>query len=131
MKIFDLFPDELNDLIALQPEGWPDIRPHFQFYFNSSFCSPIKLVADKKIVGIGSCIYHRETAWLGHIIVHKEFRNQGIGTKITQALVERALEINSSTISLIATELGEPVYAKLGFRKESDYCFFTKELTDT
>lgn len=115
---------EIGFLTELQPEGWPDIIPAFTFYLNSGFCFPIKVVIENKIAGIGAVIVHGDTAWLAHIIVHPEYRNRGIGRLITQALVESAYAKNCQTIYLIATDLGAPVYEKVGFITETEYIFF-------
>ncbi|MBC7914221.1 MAG: GNAT family N-acetyltransferase [Pyrinomonadaceae bacterium] len=127
MEVLPISLDDIEELKELQPEGWPDIIPHFTFYINSSFCDPIKFIRGKRIIGIGCAIRYTSTAWLGHIIVHKEFRNQGLGSHITKTLVERLQNTGCKTISLIATDLGEPVYQKLGFIKETDYHFLKKE----
>jgi len=104
----DRQPLELPDLeliTALQPPDWPNIIPSIEFYIISTFCFPIKLIIDNKIVGIGTTIIHNDIAWLAHIIVHPEHRNQGIGKIITQTLVD-SLQTKCDTIYLIATDLG-------------------------
>lgn len=118
---------EINQLSELQPEGWPDIISKFEFYTKSSFCFPIKIIIDNKIVGIGTTIIHENCSWLAHIIVHPKYRNQGIGKYITSKLIEQAKNKNSETILLIATELGTFVYEKLGFETETDYIFHKVE----
>lgn len=76
------------------------------------------------IAGIGAAILHHEVAWLAHIIVAPAQRGKGIGAFITQTLVDFAKAKQCSTIYLIATELGAPVYSKLGFETETEYLFF-------
>lgn len=77
-----------------------------------------------QIVGIGTAIIYGKTAWLAHIIVHKDYRNAGIGSAITKALIELVQHTPCATILLIATNLGEPVYKKLGFEVQTQYVFF-------
>jgi len=115
--------ENLNQLKDIQPEGWQPIAPVFQFYLQSSFCTPIGFFMEEKLAGVGAVIFHRDTAWLAHIIVNPVYRNQGIGAQITKALIQHAENKNCKTTSLLATPLGEPVYAKLGFKKELDYIF--------
>lgn len=83
---------------------------------------------DGRMAGIGTGIVHGDVAWLGHIIVHSNFRNRGLGGIITKALIENMQAKHCKTIYLIATELGEPVYKKLGFETETEYVFF-RDLT--
>jgi GNAT superfamily N-acetyltransferase len=108
----------------LQPEGWDNIMEKFAFYAKSDFCYPVKVREKNKIIGIGSTIVHGDTAWLGHIIVHPEKRNLGIGKMITERLLEISVAKKCKTVNLIATELGEPVYRKFGFETETEYLFF-------
>lgn len=123
----DIKPLERNDihmLTALQPDGWPDIQPSFEFYFSTDFCFPIQVTVDNKIIGIGTTIIHNDVAWLAHIIVHPNCRNKGVGQLITKTLVDSIKEHHCETVYLIATELGEPVYTKLGFETETEYLVF-------
>jgi len=115
---------DIKHINELQPEGWYDISAPFDFYTKSSFCFPIKIVLENNIIGIGSTIVHSDVAWLGHIIVHPEHRNKGIGKFITETLIQIAKEKNCETIYLIATDLGAPVYEKVGFITETEYLFF-------
>jgi hypothetical protein len=118
---------DIEQIKSLQPDGWPDITEAFRFYCNYDYCNPIKVSLDKKIIGIGNSIMFDKSAWLAHIIVGNDFRNQGIGFKIVDLLQNDIKEKGIDTSLLIATELGEPVYMKAGFRKVSDYRYFKKE----
>jgi GNAT superfamily N-acetyltransferase len=108
----------------LQPEGWPDIMPYLAFYTQNTFCHPLKATDGDLIVGTGTAIIHADTAWLGHIIVHADSRNKGIGQLVTRALIDQAHAMGITTIYLIATDMGEPVYQKAGFETEAEYLFF-------
>ena len=114
---------DLHKVLDLQPPGW-DIMPSIEFYTQHDYCFPIKLTRDQKIIGIGTTIIHNDVAWLAHIIVHPDYRNQGIGIFITQKLVDRVRAENCDTVYLLATELGEPVYKKTGFEVETEYLSF-------
>jgi GNAT superfamily N-acetyltransferase len=118
---------DLPSLSALQPPGWSDILPAFEFYTRAAFCRPLKIVEDKNVIAVGSAIIHGSTAWLGHIIVSDKHRGRGLGTAITSALVEIVKETSCETIMLLATKLGEPVYQKVGFIAESSYTFLKGE----
>ena len=127
MSLEKLQTEDINKLSELQPEGWDDIRPHFSSYIISPYCEPVKITDDGKIAGVGTYIRHRTTAWLAHIIVHKDHRNKGYGLQITNALLQRLKKFRMRTIYLIATELGYPVYLKAGFELESEYVHFNGE----
>jgi N-acetylglutamate synthase-like GNAT family acetyltransferase len=116
--------EDISGIIDLQPNGWEELIPIFDFYTNSAFCFPLKAIIDNKIIGIGTTIIHDDIAWLAHIIVHPDYRNKGIGKLITQTLVDSLDMKKCQTIYLIATDLGTPVYKKLGFETETNYLFF-------
>lgn len=130
MDIQILGHSDIDLLKDLQPTGWQDIIPIFDFYTNSVFCFPIKATIDNKIVGIGTTIIHNDIAWLAHIIVRPDNRNNGIGRLITQTLIDSLKAKNCDTIYLIATDLGAPVYEKLGFETETEYLCFKDIQTD-
>lgn len=115
---------DISILDELRPTDWTDIKIPFQIYLSSEFCFPIKLTLENKIIGVGCSIIHDDVAWLAHIIVHPEFRNQGHGTSITKQLIKIAEDNKTSTLFLIATEMGAPVYSKLGFVTETEYLFY-------
>lgn len=122
----DIKPLEQSDVplvFELQPPGW-DIKSILDFYTKADFCYPVKVMIDDKIIGIGTTITHTDVAWLAHIIVHDQYRNQGIGRLITETLMEEADAERCETIYLLATEMGEPVYTKLGFEAETEYVSF-------
>lgn len=122
MEVQDLKKNEIHLLTELQPKGWPDIVPMFDFYTKAAFCFPIKISIDHKIVGVGVSIVHHNIAWLAHVITHPAYRKQGIGQLIIQTLSNRLKTCD--TIYLIATELGAPVYQKAGFETDTEYIFF-------
>jgi len=122
-----ILPFQFSDLIYLnnlRPEGWADISPAFEFYLKSHQAHPIKVLDEDIIVGLGAAVVHNEVAWLAHIIVHPKWRNQGIGSLITNTLIQDAHKHGCNTLSLIATDMGAPVYAKLGFETETEYLFY-------
>jgi len=124
MSFLPLTLSDLDAIKELQPEGWTDIVPHNKYFIESPYCYPIKVVVNNKLAGIATYIMHADTVWLAHIIIHKDYRGQGLGTAITQELISKIDRKRFKTIYLIATELGEPVYKKLGFVAENEYVFF-------
>ena len=124
LKIEPFTTNDLEFVAGLQPEGWPDIFTSIQYYCTSEFCFPIKATQNGTVAGIGTAIIHGNTAWLAHIIVNKDFRNNGIGTTLTRSLIELIHKTPCRTLLLIATALGEPVYKKLGFEVDTQYVFF-------
>ena len=69
-------------------------------------------------------IFHLDTAWLAHIIVAPEMRRSGIGLLMTRHLIDVAETHGRDTQMLIATNMGEPLYEKLGFLRSCSYRFY-------
>jgi len=115
---------DLPQITPLTPEGWDDITIKVTHYIDSAFCFPIKLVVNHKIVAIGATIVHEHVAWLGHIIVDPSERGKGYGKIMTNELIRIAQLSNCTSIQLIATDMGAPVYAKIGFQESTSYLFF-------
>jgi len=127
MQIETITGKDMESLRPLQPEGWSDIIPDLAFYITSEFCNPIKMVVGERIAGIGASIQFHHTAWLAHIIVDPEFRNRGIGYQIVATLLEDLKKSGVETCLLTATELGQPVYIRAGFRNVAEYIFLNRE----
>ena len=90
--------DDLRRLLELAPEGFflaeDDGRP----------CGAASAVA-----------YGVHTAWIGMVLVHKDFRRRGIGAQLMARCIETLRARRIESIKLDATDQGRPVYLKLGF----------------
>ncbi len=124
LQIREFKIEDLNSIGYLQPESWDDIKYYFKFYTESPFCYPIAGVKAGKIIGVGNGILNKSTGWLSHIIVSNDYQNQGIGYKLTERVIELLDGFNCQSQLLIATKMGEGLYAKLGFKTTGIYKFF-------
>ena len=119
---------DLQYLSEFQPADWGDLFPRFEYFINSSFCNPIKLTENNEMTAIGTTMLHESSAWLACIIVHPNHRKKGLGNIITQSLINGIDRERFKTIYLDATEMGYPVYKKIGFEVESEYVHLHQEL---
>lgn len=70
-----------------------------------------------KVVGTATAInYENEVAWIGMVLVDKEFRGQKISKMLLINLIENSADCTS--LKLDATPAGQPVYQKFGFTDE-------------
>lgn len=129
-KISQLDLSELKRVKSLQPPDWNDITPFYEAYLKAPHCEVLKLEESDELLALGAIIFHEKTVWLAHILVHESHRNRGLGGEITKALLERIDSKLYPTVLLIATELGEPVYRRLGFRIELEYAVFKWSVGD-
>ena len=123
-----LLVKDLKYISTLTPDGWYDVTPLYEMNLNQDYFFPIKLIVENKVIGVGELIINDKNGWLGNIIVSKEFRNQGLGKKLTKRLIEIANANDCESIYLLATPLGKTVYQKLGFQEKGKYLFFEKGL---
>jgi GNAT superfamily N-acetyltransferase len=111
-------------------EGFPPDEWHFAFgpflelHLGWPYFHPIVATANDHIVGVGNAIVNGDTAWLGNIVVPPPERGRGIGARLTTQLIEDCRERGAGTLVLIATEMGERVYRKLGFETTGLYRFY-------
>lgn len=125
-SIEELLSNDLKYISTLTPDGWYDVTFIYEMHMNQEYFFPIKLVVENKIIGVGELVLNGEIGWLGNIIVSKEFRNQGLGKKLTERLIKMAKVKDCESIYLLATPLGKRVYQKLGFQEDGKYLFFKK-----
>ena len=63
-------------------------------------------------------VYGAELAWIGMVLVHPQFRRNGIGRALLRRCIEYLQSRGVRCIKLDATPAGKVVYEGLGFREE-------------
>ena len=128
LKIKQILESEIPQLQNFPPEDWNlDLPRLFSFHFGYPYFYPIVAEVENKIIGCGIAILHGNVSWLGTIIVLPEYRRQGIGKEITSHLIQHCKDRGCITQLLTASEMGEPVYRKLGFTTSATYIFYKRE----
>ena len=128
LRIRQIEQSEIPQLQNFPPEDWNlDLPRLFSFHFGYPYFYPAAVEVDHKIIGCGIAIVHGTISWLGTIIVLPEFRRRGIGKEITSHLIEYCKGKGCNTQLLIASEMGEPVYRKLGFTTSATYVVYKRE----
>jgi len=116
---------DLPILTKIFPTNWNFDFEKFVFQFcDKKFYKGFTLLVNKNVVGFGNIMIFGKHAWLGNIVVEENYRNQGFGKNITNYLIDWGNKNRVETFNLIATELGEFVYRKLGFENEIIYDFY-------
>jgi GNAT superfamily N-acetyltransferase len=83
--------------LSVQPDGWFVIEQ------------------GAALVAVAGCVAYGPFCWLGLVGTHPAARGRGLATRISQHLVEWSRARGCSTIALDASDLGRPVYERLGF----------------
>ena len=128
LRIREILESEIHQLQNFPPDDWKlDLPRLFSFHFGHPYFYPTIAEVDGKIVGCGIGIIHGSVSWLGTIIVRPEYRRQGIGQKITSNLIDYGQRKGCTSHLLTSSEMGEPIYRRLGFEINSTYVFFKRE----
>jgi GNAT superfamily N-acetyltransferase len=88
---------ELELYLAAQPDGWFVIEH------------------DGEVLAVAGCIAYGPFCWLGLVATHPDARGRGLARRISQHLVDWSVAHGCDTVALDASELGRPVYERLGF----------------
>jgi GNAT superfamily N-acetyltransferase len=83
--------------------------------------------------------YGSDLAWIGMVLTHPHRRHEGLATRLVRHALDWLRQHGVATIKLDATDLGAPIYERLGFATEQfvqrwarDYAAFTEPyLEDT
>jgi GNAT superfamily N-acetyltransferase len=62
--------------------------------------------------------YGSKLAWLGMVLTRRKFRGQGLARRLLSETLALANQMKIETVKLDATDQGQPLYEKLGFRCE-------------
>ena len=128
LLIRKLKKSEIEILKDFPPEDWHfNIVDFLKANYSKPYFEVVAAEVDNKIAGTGNVFIQGETAWLGNIIVHQEFRKRGIGKAVTEKLMNISEANNCKSILLVASRDGEKLYPKLGFKISSYYEFYKNE----
>ncbi|MBD3627337.1 GNAT family N-acetyltransferase [Cyclobacterium sp.] len=98
-------------------EGWNQTQTDWELFLthHPDLCLVARL--EEKTVGtVSAFAFENKLAWIGMMLVHRQFRRKGISKRLMREVIHR---LNfCQTIKLDATPAGQAVYEKLGFKKE-------------
>ena len=73
---------------------------------------------DGDAAGAVCCASFGPTGWIGALGVLPEARRRGVGQALTEAACARLRDRGARTILLFATDMGRPLYERMGFEPE-------------
>lgn len=98
---------------------------YFETAFNNNTCDVILAEDNGKCVGTGIVFYYKsvpsvlnitgKNAYITSMYVEPDYRCKGIGTDILTKIVEKAVSREYKIIMLNASDMGKPMYKKMGF----------------
>ena len=98
-------------------EGWNQTEADWEFllHHNPELCL-VGSVGNLVVGTVTAISYDNHLSWIGMMLVDRNQRNLGIGTKLFQKLLERLQ--GCGAIKLDASPAGNPIYRKFGFVEE-------------
>lgn len=106
---------------AILRAGWGDRRVKLAWVAGHARCRAFVAEADGMLVGSGVATINGPVGWIGTIWVHPDWRGRGLGRALTQATIDSAESAGCSTLVLVATEAGQPLYERMGFTIQARY----------
>jgi GNAT superfamily N-acetyltransferase len=98
-------------------EGWNQTANDWRFLTTHPGNICVAAVCEKEIIATTTVIdYFGRLAWIGMVLVKKPYRRRGISKLLLDHVLEKLERFPS--VKLDATDQGEQVYKKFGFREE-------------
>lgn len=127
MTPLPLHAGDLDAIDGLRPADWPPYRATFERYFALPCCFPYGFAREGRLEAMGTLIVFGRTGWIAQLITHPRVQGQGLGSLMLAFLKEEAVRRGITTLSLVATDQGYPLYLKAGFRVEGQYLFWARK----
>ena len=101
-------------------EGWNQTRSDWLRLLKHEPNGCFGAYFESRLVGtVTTAIYGEELAWLGMMLVQRDYRGSGIGRRLMLAALEYTKAEGVSTIKLDATPVGRTLYEAMGFIPET------------
>lgn len=98
-------------------EGWNQTSGDWELLADDPGSKCLCTLAGDKVVGTAASInYSDDVAWIGMVLVDREFRGRGLSHLMLRELFRKLEPVRC--LKLDATPAGHPVYLKLGFLDE-------------
>ena len=99
--------------------GWNQTAEDWQLLLELAPGGCFCLECDRTVVATATLLaYEKRLGFVGMVLTHPDYRRRGYARQLLIEVLARASEIGIQTLKLDATELGEPLYRSLGFRRE-------------
>ena len=122
MQIRAMTEADIEATVALMVAGgWGERRPFMELALAAPSCKPLVGTVDGRVVATGLATVNGDAGWVGSIFVDPALRGQGLGRAMTEEVCRRLEAAGCETLALIASELGRPIYERMGFRIDGWY----------
>jgi GNAT superfamily N-acetyltransferase len=111
---------DVSDALALSTEaGWNQTADDWRMLIELSPQGCIAIEVDGEVVSTATLTcYGTKLAWIGMVLTRIKYRGRGYAMRLLKECLRLADELGVESVKLDATNLGQPLYEKLGFRPE-------------
>jgi GNAT superfamily N-acetyltransferase len=112
--------DDLAAICALLARsGLSSAQPEIlKFYSTAPGSRVFAACCGDQVAGTAASVSFGRSGWLGSVAVDQAWRGRGLGTAVSKAALDCLLDAGVETVLLTATDMGRPVYDRLGFVDE-------------
>jgi GNAT superfamily N-acetyltransferase len=131
LQIREMTRDDIPAAAAVMATGeWPGRTSFLEWTLANPTIEPLVGLVDGKVAATGMGTRNGPIGWVGMIFVDPAMRRRGYGRAITEEVCRRLTDAGCRTLTLIASNLGQPVYSEMGFRIEAWYQIWEATTTD-
>jgi GNAT superfamily N-acetyltransferase len=119
MRIRRMTPGDLSFAVALTDvEDWAYVEEDFERLLDYEPQGCFIAETDEKRIGLTTSTSFGSVAWIGNVVVDREFRESGVGARLVEAAIEYLTGIGVKSIQLTSYMNTVGFYEELGFRQE-------------
>jgi GNAT superfamily N-acetyltransferase len=101
--------------------GWNQTEEDWRTLLELSPEGCLAIEADGQLAATTTLLcYGRRLAWIGMVLTKAEYQRRGFARMLLAHALELADKMGIATIKLDATDQGQPLYERLGFRSEQE-----------
>ena len=120
-RLRTLRADDIPTAFGLSAQaGWNQSEEDWRLLLELSPEGCLGIEVDGQLVATTTLFcYGRRLAWIGMVLTRSDYRRRGLARKLLASCLERADQMGIETTKLDATDQGQPLYEKFGFREIS------------
>jgi len=116
-----LLPGDIPAATALaHAVGWTHLAADWEraLHWSPDGCFVLEEPDDGRIVGtVSTTVYGTDLGWIGMMIIAPDRQRRGLGQQLMRAAQDHLITRGVERIMLDASEMGRPLYRRLGFRE--------------
>ncbi|CAN5343416.1 GNAT family N-acetyltransferase [soil metagenome] len=117
-RLREMHPGDIAGAMKLSTaEGWNQTERDWKFLIKNPKNICLLAECSGKVIGTTTAInYSSQIAWIGMVLVDKQYRGKGVSRSLLTNVLEKTAAFKS--VKLDATSAGQQVYKKFGFEEE-------------